>query len=116
MVISNQNQKLSNYLSLASICNAKDCVCHHLEIPNEDEFLSTEKFLDINDTAFLLNYVDYRISLDELAEICSLIGISQNEALSLAVTLLEIHQKAENNNKILAIIDSENNISPIKIQ
>jgi hypothetical protein len=116
MVISNQNQKTTNYLSLADICADKGYVCHDLEIPNEDEFLSTEKFLDINDTEFLLNYVDYRILRNELEEICSLMGISRNEILSLAVTLLEIHQKAENNNKLLAIIDSENNVSPIKIQ
>ena len=116
MVIFNQNQKPPNCLSLADICNAKDYACHRLEIPNEDEFLSTEKFLDVDDTAFLLNYVDYRILLNELEEIRSLTGISQNEILSLAVTLLEIHQKAEDNNKILAIIDSESNISPIKIQ
>jgi hypothetical protein len=44
MVISNQNQKPPKYLSLADICNAKDYACHRLEIPNEDEFLSTEKF------------------------------------------------------------------------
>jgi hypothetical protein len=116
MVIFNQNQKPPNCLSLADICNAKDYTCHCLEIPNEDEFLSTEKFLDIDDKEFLLNYVDYCILLNELEEICSLMGISQKEALSFAVTLLEIHQKAENNNKFLAIIDSENNISPIKIQ
>jgi hypothetical protein len=116
MVISNQNQKPPNYLSFADICNVKDYACHCLEMPNEDEFLSTEKFLDINDTEFLLNYVDYCILRNELEEICSLIGISQNEALSYAISLLEIHEKAENNNKILAIIDSENNISPIKIQ
>ena len=116
MVISNQNQKKTNHLSLADICADKGYVCHDLEIPNEDEFLSTEKFLDVDDTEFLLNYLDYRILLNELAEICSSMGISQKEALSLAITLLEIHQKAENNNKLLAIIDSENNISPIKIQ
>jgi hypothetical protein len=115
MVISNQNQKKTNHLSLADTCADKGYVCHDLEIPSEDEFLSTEKFLDIDDTEFLLNYLDYRILLNELEEICSLMGISQNEILSLAVTLLEIHQKAENNNKLLAIIDSENNISAIKI-
>jgi len=115
MVISNRHQKPPNYLSLADICNAKDYACHRLEIPNADEFLSTEKFLDIDDTEFLLNYVDYCILLNELEVICRLIGIGQREALSFATTLLEIHQKAENNNKLLAIIDSENNISPIKI-
>jgi hypothetical protein len=103
-------------LSLADICADKGYVCHDLEIPNEDEFLSTEKFLDIDDTEFLLNYVDYCILLNELEETSSLMGISRNQVLSLAITLLEIHQKAENNNKLLAIIDSENNISPIKIQ
>ena len=71
--------------------------------------------MDVDNTEFLLNYVDYLILRNELEEICSLMGISQNEVLILAITLLEIHQKAENNNKILAIIDSENNISPIKI-
>ena len=103
-------------MSLADICADKGYVCHDLEIPNEDEFLSTEKFLDIDDTEFLLNYVDYCILLNELEETSSLMGISRNQVLSLAITLLEIHQKAENNNKLLAIIDSENNISPIKIQ
>jgi formylmethanofuran dehydrogenase subunit B len=115
MVISNQNQKKTNHLSLADICADKGYVCHDLEIPNEDEFLSTGKILDINNTEFLLNYIDYRILLNELEEICSLVGISQNKALSRAITLLEIYQKAENNKKTLAIIDSENNISPIKI-
>jgi hypothetical protein len=56
-------------LSLADICADKGYVCHDLEIPNEDEFISTEKFLDIDETEFLLNYLDYRILLNELAEI-----------------------------------------------
>ena len=116
MVIYNQNQKPPDYLSLADISKGKNYVCYHLEIPNEDEFLSIEKILDIDDTEFLLSYVDYCIFLNELEEICRLMEISQKEALSHAITLLEIHKKAENNNKLLAIIDSENNISSIQIQ